>query len=251
MNALQIVPRKPVVRVGRSVLLFHISGAILFLAFAGGMSISRGEDEFVLEPDAAVEIEDSPHKADSNDKSQSVTEPAAAPAAAATEGSHGSQDETGSLSAKPIAPSSASTPAGVKDDPKVGSEAGKPAAAEAKSNAAWGTTVDDRNTGDRNGGRALAKSPVRRVVQGRGKVDYRSRKSADRAPAWVSPPPVIYGPSPELMAPYAINAADAAKRQDRMSSSPARAVWRRVVEAPGAVLDGGKQALVGVLNSIW
>ena len=251
MNALQIVPRKPAARVGRSVLLFHISGAILFLALAGGISISRGEDEFVLEPDAAVEMGDSPDKVDSNDNSRSIIQPAAAPAAATTEDSHGSQDETGSLSAKPIAPSSASTAAGVKDDPKVGSEAGKPAAAEAKSNAASGTTADDRNTRDQNNSRALAKLPVRRVVQPRGKVDYRSWKSADRAPVWVGPPPVIYGPTPEAMASYAINPADAAKRQDRMSSSSARAVWRRVLEAPGAVLDGGKQALYGVLDSIW
>jgi hypothetical protein len=53
------------------------------------------------------------------------------------------------------------------------------------------------------------------------------------------------------MAPYAINPADGTKTQARMSSSPVRGIWRRVVAVPVAVLDGGKQALYGVLDTIW
>jgi hypothetical protein len=50
---------------------------------------------------------------------------------------------------------------------------------------------------------------------------------------------------------YAINPADGTKTQARMSSSPVTGIWRRVVAVPVAVLDGGKQALYGVLDSIW
>lgn len=186
--------------------------------------MSRGEEGTASEPAAAVETKDGQDKVGDNDKSPSVTQPAAAPAATTTGDSSSSGENKVPTSVPP---------------------------AEAKSSAASGTSVNDRNTRDQNNSRALAKLPVRRVVQPGGKVDYRSRKSAGRTPVWVGPPPVIYGPSPEAMAPYAVNPADAGKRQDRMSSSPARAVWRRVVEAPGAVLDGGKQALYGVIDSIW
>jgi hypothetical protein len=30
-----------------------------------------------------------------------------------------------------------------------------------------------------------------------------------------------------------------------------RGAWERVVDAPGAVLNGGRQALYGVLDSMW
>jgi len=36
-----------------------------------------------------------------------------------------------------------------------------------------------------------------------------------------------------------------------MPSTGVTGTWERVVEAPNAVLDGGKQALYGVLDSIW
>jgi hypothetical protein len=289
MNALQIIPPKPAVRVRRSALLYSVLGAILLLVLVGGMSMSRGEEGTASEPGAPAEIKDSRDKVGDNDKSPSVTQAAAAPATATTEGSgSGGTDEKVSTSAQPNALSATSSPAGVTNDRKVGSESGKPAAAEAKSNTAVRAAINDRNTHDRNSHRALAKLPaispasvaskndlapkpgdarvrktapdaiaarsaesVRRAYQTGGKLDYRSWKSADRVPVWVGPPPIIYGPGPEARAPYVVEPADATKRGDRMPSTGVTGMWERVVEAPGAVLDGGKQALYGVLDSIW
>jgi len=252
MNALQIIAPKPAAKIARSRLLYGVSGLILVLALAGGMSMSRGEEGTASEPDAAAAIQDGRDQAGDNDKSISATPPTVAPATATTGDSGSGGDEKLPASPQPDALSATSTPAGVKnDDPKVAGEAGKPVAAEGKSNAASIAAIDHRNSRDRTHSRTVAKLPVRQAYQSRGGVDDRSWKSAGRAPAWVGPPPVIYGPAPEAMAPYAINPADAAKTHDRMSSSPARAVWRRVVAVPVAVLDGGKQALYGVLDSIW
>jgi hypothetical protein len=250
MNALQIIPPKPVTRIARSRLLYGVSGLILLLALVGGMSMSRGEEGTAFEPDAAVAIKDGRDQASDNDKSISVTQPAVAPAAATTGDSSGGGDEKLPASAQPNALSVTSTPAGVENDPKVGSEAVKPVAAETKSNTASSAATSDRNTRDRNHSRALAKLPLRQAYQSRGEGDDRSRKPAGRAPVWAGPPPVIYGPAPEAMAPYAIDPAGAAKTPDRMLS-PVTGMWRRVVAVPVAVLDGGKQALYGVIDSIW
>jgi len=241
MNALQIIAPKPAVRIARSRLLYGVSGLILLLALAGGMSMSRGEEGAAPEPDAAVAIQDGRDQAGDNDKSTSASQSAAAPAAATTGDPGSGGDEKLPASRQPDALSATSTPAGVTNDPKVAGEAGKPVAAEAKSNAASSAAIDHRNSRD---SRALAKLPVRQAYQS-------SRKSAGGAPVWAGRPPVIYGPAPEAMAPYAINPADGTKTQDRMSSSPVTGIWRRVVAVPVAVLDGGKQALYGVLDTIW
>ena len=250
MNALQIIPPKPVVRIARSRLLYGVSGLIL-LALVGGMSMSRGEEGTASEPDAAVAIKDGRDQAGDNDKSISATPPAIAPAAATTGDSDSGGDEKLPASRQPDALSATSTPAGVTNDPKVAGEAVKPVAAETKSNTASSAATSDRNTRDRNHSRTLAKLPVRRAYQSRGEGDDRSRKPAGRAPVWAGPRPVIYGPTPEAMASYAINPADGTKTQDRMSSSPVTGMWRRVVAVPVAVLDGGKRALYGVIDSIW
>ena len=244
MNALQIIAPKPAARIARSRLLHGVSGLILLLALAGGMSMSRGEEGTASEPDAAVAIQDGRDQAGDSDKSTSASQPAAAPAAATTGASDSGGDEKLPASPQPNPQSATSTPAGVTNDPKVAGEAGKPVAAEAKSNAASSAAIDHRNSRDRTHSRTVAKLPVRQAYQS-------SRKSAGGAPVWAGPPPVIYGPAPEAMAPYAINPADGTKTQDRMSSSPVTGIWRRVVAVPVAVLDGGKQALYGVLDSIW
>ena len=70
-------------------------------------------------------------------------------------------------------------------------------------------------------------------------------------PGWVGPPPIIYRPSPEAKTPYVVTAADGMKRQDWMSLATNAGMWEHVVEAPGAVLNGGKQALYAVLGSVW
>jgi hypothetical protein len=252
MNALQIIPPKPGARIARSRLLYGVSGLILLLALAGGMSMSRGEEGTASEPDAAVAIQDGRDQAGDNDKSKSATlPPAIAPAAATTGDSDSGGDEKLPASRQPDALSATSTPGGVANDPKVAGEAGKPVAAEAKSNAASSAAIDHRNSRDRTHSRTVAKLPVRQAYQSRGEGDDRSRKSAGGAPVWAGRPPVIYGPAPEAMPSYAINPADGTKTQDRMSSSPVTGIWRRVVAVPVAVLDGGKQALYGVLDTIW
>jgi hypothetical protein len=251
MNALQIIAPKPAARIARSRLLHGVSGLILLLALAGGMSMSRGEEGTASEPDAAVAIQDGRDQAGDSDKSTSASQSAAAPAAATTGDPGSGGDEKLPASPQPNAQSATSTPPDITNDPKVAGGAVKPVAAEAKSNAASSAAIDHRNSRDRTHSRTVAKLPVRQAYQSRGEGDDRSRKSTGGAAVWDGPPPVIYGPAPEAMAPYAINPADGTKTQDRMSSSPVTGIWRRVVAVPVAVLDGGKQALYGVLDSIW
>jgi hypothetical protein len=283
MNALQVIPPKPAMRVHRSALLFRVSGAILHQALVGGMSISRGEEGTASEPGAAVVTKDSGGKTGANHEPPSVTQPAAVPAAATTDGSgSGRSDEGGSASAQPIRPSATPTPDGIKNDPKVSSEAGKSAAADTKSNTAANAAINDRNSS-----RTLAKlstiapssaaskydrarkpedarvqkrppsaiaarsaGAFRRAYQPRSEVDYRSWKSADGMPGWVGSSP-INRPNPEARTPYVVAPADGMKRQDWMSLAATTGLWEHVVEAPGAVLNGGKQALYAVLGSVW
>ena len=176
MNALQIIPPKPAARIARSRLLYGVSGLILLLALAGGMSMSRGEEGTASEPDAAVAIQDGRDQAGDNDKSISATPPAVAPAAATTGDSDSGGDEKLPASPQPNAQSATSTPAGVTNDPKVAGEAGKPVAAEAKSNAASSAAIDHRNSRDRTHSRALAKLPVRQAYQIQPEVGRRSAR---------------------------------------------------------------------------
>jgi hypothetical protein len=285
MNALQIIPPKPAANVRRSALLFRVSDAILLLALVGGMSMSRGGERTASEPGAAVVIKDSRDEVGSDDKSPAVTQPAAASTEAS---SSGGSDEKASASAQAIALPATPPPAGVENDPKVGGEAGKPAAAGTKSDTAVSAAIDNRNTHDRDSSRALAKpsttspasvalkndpapkpedarvrktaskaiaarsaEPARRTYQPRGEVGYRSWNSTDGMAVRIGPPPIIYGPSPEARAPYGAGLADGMKRQDRISLAAITGTWQRVVNAPGAVLNGGKQALYGILDSVW
>ena len=264
MNALQIIPLKPVARVRRSALRFRISDAILLLALVGGMSMSRGEEGIAPEAGAAAVVNDSRDKMDDNNKAPSVTQPAAASVGATTEGS-----------------------GGARTDQKAGSDAGEGTAAEAKSDAAVRAETRDRDAHDRDSSRVLAKlstaapastasnsdlvakpedakvrktaphamavrsaAMVRPANQSRSEADNRSWKAVDGVPVWASPPPVIYGYSTDPRAPYAAAPAYATNRQDWMSSAVTGAL-ERVVDAPVAVLSGGKQALYGVLDSLW
>jgi hypothetical protein len=284
MNALQVIPPKRAMRVHRAALLFRVSGAILLQALVGGMSMSRGEEGTSSEPGAVVVTKDSGDKTGGNHESPSVTQPIAVPTAATTDGSgSGRSDEGGSASAQPIAPSATSTPDGIKNDPTVGSEAGKSATADPKSNAAATAAINDRggsrtlaklstippsSAASKNDlarkpedARVLKRAPsaidarsaesFRRAYQSRSEVDYRSWKSPDRLPGWVGSPPITYRPSPKARTPYIVAPADGMKRQDWMSLAANAGMWEHVVEAPGAVLNGGKQALYAVLGSVW
>ena len=139
MNALQIIPPKPVIAARRSAFPLRVSDAVLLLALLGGMGMSRGEEGTASEPGAAVVLKDSRDEADENDKSPPVPQPAAVSAGTTTQLSGGG-DEKMSAPAQSATPA----PAGIKNDPKVGSDAGEPAAAEAKSDT---TVLDIRTTG--------------------------------------------------------------------------------------------------------
>ena len=264
MNALQIIPTKPVARVRRSALRFRASDAILLLALIGAMSMSRGEEGAASEAGAAVVVNDSRDKAGDNDKAPSVTQPAAASAGTATEAS-----------------------GSVKTEQKAGDDVGEGAAAEAKSDAAVRAETRDRNAHDRDSSRVVAKlstaapastasksdlasksesakvpktaphtmavrsaGMVRRPSQPGSEADDRSWKAVDGVPVRAGPPPIIYGYGAGARAPYAAAPAYATNRQDWMSSA-VTGTLERVVDAPVVVLSGGKQALYGVLDSLW
>jgi hypothetical protein len=251
MNALQIIPFKPVARARRSALLYQVSAAILLLALVGGISMSRGEEGTVSEPDIAAGMKDSRDKAGDNDKSSSVIQPAAE----TTEASgSGGGDEKVCVPAQARAPSAMSMPACVKNDAKLESEA-EPALSQTKSDTA--PSISDRDTRGRSS-RAVVKpravSPAPNAIASRStepvRRPYRNWTSADAVPVWVGPPPIINGRGSEARAPYVVDPVDSTKKQHEVSLAAVAGMWERVVEAPGAVLGGGKQALYGVLDSM-
>lgn len=288
MNALQIIPPKPVARVRRSAFRLRASDAILLLALIGGMTMSRGEEGTTPEPGAAVLSKGSGEEVGDKDTSPSVAQPAAVSAGATTQVSpaRGDDDKT-SASAPSAEPSAAPAPtsAGVSNDPKVGGNAGEPAAVEANSDTAARAEIKNRNAHGRDGGRVPAKRSatssasaaskddlvskredgrVRKTASGaiavrsaesarpasqfRSEVDYRTWKAADGGRVSTDPPPIIYGPGAGARAPYA--PPYAMQRQDWMTSS-VTGTWERVVDAPAVVLNGGKNALYGILDSLW
>jgi len=264
MNALQIVPPKPVAAVRRSALRFRASDALLLLALIGGMSMSRGEEGTAPETSAAVAVNENRDKAGDNDKATSATEPAAASAAAMTQG-----------------------PPAVTADQKVGNGVREGIAAEAKSDMAVRAGTEDRHMRDRDSSRVLAKlstaapastvsksdvvskpedakarktayntmavrpaAMARRANQPGSAIADRSWKAVDGVAVWAAPPPVIYGYDAGARAPYAAAPAYATNRQDWMSSAMTGTL-ERVADAPVAVLNGGKQALYGIVDTLW
>ena len=290
MNALQIIPPKPETRARRFALALRVSDGILLLpllfllALLACMSMSRGEEGTASESGAAVVLKDSRDNVDDNDKSPSLTQSAAVSAGATMQVSGaGGDDEKMPASSQAAAPTATPASAGVGIDPKVGSDTGQPDAVEAKSDTAMGAEIKDRNAHDRDDSRALAKlsdapsasapgndrvsksedgrgrkmapnartvrsaESARRASQPRREVDYRSRNAIDGAPVWAGQLPIIYGSGVGARGPYA---AVPAQRQDWMASGMTNA-WERVVDAPVAVLNGGKHALYGILDSLW
>ncbi|HLZ96409.1 MAG TPA: hypothetical protein VKP66_00600 [Steroidobacteraceae bacterium] len=246
MNALQTIPPKPAMKLRRSALLFRVAATILLLV-VGRISMSRGEDGIVAAPDALAETKDSGDNVSGNDKSLPVTPPAEASAAATTKASRsGGSEEKGSVPARPIVQSAKS--ATEPPPTPAASVAPKSGLAPKSEDTKVRKTASDATP-------APSAEPARRIHrsnhQPKGQVDYRRSKLADGVPVWVGPPPIIYGPGPDARAPYAAGSVDGTKTPDRMSIASVRGAWERVVEAPGAVLNGGKRALYGVLDSIW
>jgi hypothetical protein len=281
MNALQTIPPKPVARVRRSAFRLRASDAILLLALIGGMTMSRGEEGTTPEPGAAVLSKGSGDEVGDKGTSPSVVQPAAVSAGATTQVSPARGDDEKTPASAPSAePSAAPAPtsAGVSNDRE-------PAAAEANSDTAALAEIKNRNARGRDGGRVPAKrsatssasaaskddlvskredgrvrktapgatavrsaESARRASQFRSEVDYRTWKAADRGPVSTDPLPIIYGPGAGARAPYA--PPYAMQRQDWMTSAVA-GPWERVVDAPVVVLNGGKNALYGILDSLW
>src|SRR5579862_239108 len=186
MNALQIIPPEPLAKARRSTLLYLASGAILLLAVAGGIGMSRGEEGIVPEGNAAsVEAKDSPDKAGNDDKSAAVTPAVAAPEAKPDTASNAAtgRDPDDSNDSRALVQPPATSPASIapKSDLAPKSESAK-----------------GRKT------TAMATRPAGLVRRA-----YRRR---DVGPVWAGPPPVIYGP-PDMRAPYVAGPASGMKRQ--------------------------------------
>jgi hypothetical protein len=288
MNALQIIPPKPVARARRSVFRLRASDAILLLALIGGMTMSRGEEGTTPEPGAAVLSKGSGDEVGDKDTSPTVAQPAAVSAGATTQVSPARGDDEKTSASVPSAVPSATpapAPAGVRNDPKLGSNAGEPTAAQPNSGTAARAEIKDRNAHDRDGSSLPASLPAtssasaapkndhvskhedgrvrktapgtmavrsaesaRRANQFRSEVDYRTWKAVDGVPVSTDPPPIIYGPGAGAGAPCA--PPFAMQRQDRMTSAVI-GTWERVTDAPTVVLNGGKNALYGILDSLW
>lgn len=289
MNALQIIPPKPVATVRRSAFRFCVSGAILLLllALVGGMNMSRGEEGAASEPGAAIVLKDNRDNVSDKDVSPSTTQPATASAGATTQVSG-----TGSGELRTSAPAqSAALPAMpalacIRNYPDVGSDAGEPPATEAKPDSGRAPINDRNGYDDRDGSRARAMpSPTcsasaaskedltskpedgrgrrtssdriagrlaltaRRANQSKSEAGYPTRP-ADAEPVWVGPPPIIYGSGAVAQMPYVAVPADAMNRQGWIPSA-LTGRWERVVDAPAVVLNGGKRALDGVVDLLW
>ncbi|HEY0330306.1 MAG TPA: hypothetical protein VGC77_14560 [Rhodopseudomonas sp.] len=283
MNALQIVPPPPATKFRRSALRFRVSDVILLLALAGGISMSRGEERPVPESGAAAVMEDTPDKIGSSDKSPSVTPLAAASVGPTTEGGSAG-DEKASASARPMESSALAAPAGVRDDPEIGAEAGEPIAAQARSDTAASAAIKDRNLPNLESSRILANQsavPSASISSKRGFVpgsegargpkrvsnaisarpesarqshrsmDYSSWRPADGRPVRGSPSSIIYGPSQASRTAPRIVPAEGISRERAMPVASMTGIWERVVDAPSVVLNGGKYALYGIIDSVW
>jgi hypothetical protein len=247
--------------------------------------MSRGQEGGASDTGAPVAVEYSRNQIGVTDGSPSAAQLGAGSTGTTSDGaSNGSGDDKAPASA-PLA-----APASVKADSKISGEDGKAPTAETESDTTSSAAIKDNKKNDIDSSRALAKpsasSPAavasknrippksgdamvrktapstmsarsaeltRPAYRPRGAVEYRSwrSKSADGSADWVGPPPVIYGLGPEASARYVIDPADGMKRQDRMPLPAKPSIWQRVVDAPGAVLNTGKQALYGILDSVW
>lgn len=248
MNALQIIEPNPLMNVRRSGFRFRLSDAIILLALVAGMSMSRGE-EAASEPGATMVTGESRDKAGGNEKSGTpATQPAADAAAAKIVPPSGTNDEKAPAPAQASAPSAAD----IKGDSKGVSDGGKSAAAQSKLDTTETAAIKDDKKQARNAVAARSAESARPVHRSRSAIDYRSSrsKSADAAPVRVGLPPVIYGPRPETKVPV-MDPAGGMKRQDRMLLPTKPSLWDRVVDAPGAVLNGGKQAFYDILDTVW
>jgi hypothetical protein len=245
---------------------FRFLDAFLLLAIVGGLSMSRGEPA-ASSPDVAAISQDIRLDSADGAEADSTARPSATavssePNKPVDEGTpppstRAAEPETGVSEARDILTTTATEP-----------KAEKASAAPARESS--DRDVDANRTPAKVAGisaeqKKEAKAKVepagrQRLVRLasmapgeklRGDVDYRNWRSsaADVTPSWVGPPPVIYGPAPGPNV-AAAEPANATRRQDRLSYARP-GVLERVMDAPGAVLSGGRQALSNILDAVW
>ncbi|WFU77573.1 hypothetical protein QA645_23755 [Bradyrhizobium sp. CIAT3101] len=250
---------------------FRFLDALLLLAIVGGLSMSRGEPA-ASSPDVAAVSQDIRRDPADGAEADSTAQPRAAaisaernePVDEATSppSTRAAEPETGVSEARdilttttePKAEKASAEPARESSNRDIDTNrapakvAGIPA--EQKKEAKAKVESAGRQRLVRLASTAPAEKP-KLLGQLRGDVDYRNWRSsaADVTPSWGGPPPVIYGPAPAPNVAVA-EPANATKRQDRLSYARP-GVLERVMDAPGAVLSGGRQALSNILDAVW
>ncbi|MCP3382826.1 hypothetical protein NLM31_20890 [Bradyrhizobium sp. CCGUVB4N] len=251
---------------------FRFLDALLLLAIVGGLSMSRGEPA-ASSPDVAAVSQDIRRDPADGAEIDSTAQPGVTtistegnqPVDEATSppGTRAAEPETGVSEARDILTTTTTEPKAEKASAEPAREssnrdvdanrapakvAGIPA--EQKKEAKAKVEPAGRQRLVRLASTAPAEKP-KLLGQLRGDVDYRNWRSsaADVTPSWGGPPPVIYGPAPAPNVAVA-EPANATKRQDRLSYARS-GVLERVMDAPGAVLSGGRQALSNILDAIW
>lgn len=273
MPAFKYVPSRLAFDMPRSRRLrfrFGLLDALLLLAIVGGLSVSRGEPA-VSSPDVAAISQDVRLDSARGAEAESTAQPGAMAISAERDkpvdesatipNTRAPEPETGASEARDILKTPATEPKAEKAEPAraISSRdvdgnrtpersAGVPAEQKKESKAKVEPAARQRLA------HFVPTTPAEKpkvLGQLRGDVDYQNWRSraADATPSWVGPPPVIYGPAlgPNVTA---VEAANAAKRQDRLSYAKP-GVIERVMDAPGAVLSGGRQALYSILDAVW
>ena len=249
---------------------FRVLDALLLLAIVGGLSMSRGEPA-ISSPDLAAISQDvrldsadgagaglaaqPSATAGSAEGDKPVDESASPPGTRVTEPETGFSEARDILKATESKAEKASAGPAREISSRDVDSSRTPAkvagiSTEQKKEAKARVEPAARQKPARLASMVPAEKP-KSLGQLRGDVDYRNWRSgaADATPSWVGPPPMIYGPAP---APNlaAAEPAGASKRQDRLSYTK-HGVLERVMDAPGTVLSGGRQALSNILDAVW
>lgn len=271
-NASPDIASKALRLVRGSVFQLRLSDALILLAIAGGLSMSKGEP-VPSEPNTAVVGQPSRDGTD-NGNSRSTAQPEAA----TNDGTKFEENKAPVQAAAPVvdapaakadSPSQASGPV-TKTAPEPKSE--KAAAEPAKEGLKRGHEIDQSlaksaaharastgHSNERAGHQRLAHIAVmspaekaRLLDRAEGGVDYRSWRAdaADVAPRWIGPPPIVYGRGPVASAPMAAESPSVDKKQDRLPSEKP-GILQQMVNAPGAVLRGGRQVFYDILDTVW
>jgi hypothetical protein len=249
---------------------FGFLDAFLLLAIVGGLSMSRGEPA-VSSPDMAAVSQDVRRDSADSAEADSTAQPSAS--AAFTERNKPVDDSTPPPSTRAAEPETGVSEARdilTATEPKAEKASAEPARENSNRDVdssrspakVAGISAEQKKepkakvapVGRQKLARLVPMAPAEKpklLGQLRGDVVDRNWRSsaADVSPSWVGPPPVIYGQAPGPNVAVA-EPANAIKRQGRLSYARP-GVLERVMDAPGAVLSGGRQALSNILDAVW